>query len=85
MTRGRKPGYRKEFKDLTGQRFGSRVVRGLSHIKLSLRTWKFMCDCGQEGTAQEACLSKFVKCRKCSAGDRARLAWEAFRCRKQKT
>lgn len=44
-------------KDLTGQRFGSLVVVGYSHLnKHNRAVWKVKCDCGNDHTSDSNCL-----------------------------
>ena len=55
------------FKDLTGQRFGDRVVTGRagSYIwagKSAAAKWSYKCDCGREGTATTVALKHSQSC-----------------------
>lgn len=57
-----------KFVDLTGQRFGERVVLGLSHQhpKSGNYYWKAKCSCGREDVVSGTRLKKGTKCLECS-------------------
>lgn len=58
--------------DLTGKRFGARIVLGLHPVRKSGRVyWTFLCDCGNRGIALGQALKRGKKCEKCTyKGDR---------------
>jgi len=57
-----------KFIDLTGQKFGERVVLGLSHQhpKSGNYYWFARCSCGREDIVSGTRLKKGTKCPECS-------------------
>lgn len=56
------------YKDLTGQRFGTRVVlrrNGINEWREA--TWLALCDCGEESTTTTGSLRKSDRCMSCKA------------------
>lgn len=52
--------------DLTGRRFGSRIVLGRQGTdRLRQALWSFRCDCGKEGTATTQTLKRTSRCKSC--------------------
>lgn len=58
----------RRFVDLTGQKFGERVVLGLSHQhpKSGNYYWFVKCSCGREDVASGSRLKKGTRCPECS-------------------